>query len=203
MVDVASIVIGLVSLLIGIYGALMAYIAHKKSKALKSLTFEDLEKSAKYIWKKLQKEDFIPDIMISPDPKGGIVAFLLSQLFDNNSLLHIGNAVRLEPGSAAPATDGEYLIIQTNRWLVLLSNQILNTRESSSKKVLIVDDFVLSGDFNTLLIKTLVNNGYNTENIKVCCAAVTNVAIQSKKEPDVYWKVVNDDDFFLPWGKAE
>lgn len=66
---------------------------------------------------------------------------------------------------------------------------------------MIVDDFVLSGDFNSKLIEVLLSLGYKKENIKVCCLAVTRVVISSDKAPDLYWKVVDDKEFYFPWGK--
>lgn len=33
--------------------------------------------------------------------------------------------------------------------------------------------------------------------------AVTKVALDAKKAPNYHWKIVDDKEFYFPWGKAE
>lgn len=203
MVDIVSIVIGIVSLLIGIVGAIFTYKAYSKERTLKTISWADIQNATKYIWKKLNKIYFKPDMMISPDPKGGIVAFILAQFFDYSILVDVGQAFRKDANSNEIYNNECYTVVHTNRWEVILSKQLEKQENKENIKILVVDDFVLSGDFNFKLIELLLSLGYKKDNIMVCCLAVTKVAISSNKAPDLYWKVVDDEDFYFPWGKAE
>jgi len=68
--------------------------------------------------------------------------------------------------------------------------------------ILIVDDFVMSGDFLEALKKQLVEAGVVASRIRSASIAVTRVAIRNHKAPDYYWWTADDDDFYFPWGKA-
>lgn len=203
MIDTVNIVIGIISLLIGMIGAILTYKSYLKERALKNVSWDDINAGTKFLWKKLYKHGFIPDLFISPDPKGGIIAHLLSQFYDCNIFTDVGYAIYKNSTLADSFSEENYTIINTNRWKVFLSKAIQDMPNKENKKVIIVDDFVLSGDFNAQLSERLISYGYSKENIIICCIAVTKVAIRSEKAPNFYWKIVDDEDFYFPWGKAE
>lgn len=201
--SIAQTLVGILSLIIGMAGAILSYDAYKKSRALKTVSWNDLQSATKFIWKKLKEKNFTPDIILSSDPKGGIVGYMISKFYKDDIFTNIGHATRKGMKRAITFSNTSYTVINTNKWEVGLSKQIIDINEKKDKKILIVDDFVLSGDFNMELIDLLLKSGYQKENIIVCCVAVTNVAIQSNKAPELYWKAVDNDDFYFPWGKAE
>jgi len=203
MNDFVSILLTIISLVIGIIGAIFTYRAYSRERALKSISWSDIQNGTKYIWKGLRNLGFTPDIMISPDPKGGIIAYQLSQFYDEDIFIDVGQAKRKNSTTPHISSKNYHTVICTNRWEVFLSKEIEDIIDKEQKKVLIVDDFVLSGDFNSYLFDFLEKMGYKKENIKICCLAVTKVAISSDKAPDFYWKIVDDEDFYFPWGKAE
>lgn len=204
MVDsVIGMLVNFFSLFVGMIGAVLSYIAYRKSRSLKTVSWNDLQIATKYIWKELKKIQFTPDIILSPDPKGGIVGHMISKFYDNDIFTNIGHAMRKGRARSVSFSDTSYFVLGTNKWEVALSKQIIEMDGKSDLKVLIVDDFVLSGDFNEELVDLLLGAGYQRENIIVCCVAVTTVAIQSEKAPKFYWKVVDNEDFYFPWGKAE
>lgn len=193
----------LFGLLVGMAGAILSYDAYKKSRALKTVSWNDLQIATKHIWKDLKKIQFTPDIILSPDPKGGIVGYMISKFYDNDIFTNIGHARRKGMARSVSFSDANYIVLHTNKWEVAFSKQVIEMDGKSDLKVLIVDDFVLSGDFNIELVDLLLSAGYQRQNIIVCCVAVTTVAIQSEKAPKFYWKVVDNEDFYFPWGKAE
>lgn len=203
MSTVVNAAIGILSLIIGIIGAIFTYRAYSRERKLKTVSWSDIQNGTKFIWKELRKKEFIPDLMISPDPKGGIIAFLLGQFFDQSIYIDIGHAIRKDMIQEGQYSEEIYTIINTNRWKVVFSKQLENISSKENIKVLIVEDFVLSGDFNLTLFDFLTGLGYKKENIMVSCLAVTKVAISSSKEPDLCWKIVDNEDFYFPWGKAE
>ncbi|MBR5714374.1 MAG: hypothetical protein IKX58_06275, partial [Clostridia bacterium] len=179
------------------------YVAYSKERTLKQISWSDIQNGIRYIWKEFRKLKFKPDIILSPDPKGGILAYLLENLYDDSIFINIGQAVKKGTYPSALHVKENHTVISTNRWEVFLSKEIETVAKKDSIKVLIVDDFVLSGDFNYQLLEKLTEIGYKKENILVCCLVVTRVAISSAKAPDFYWKIVDDEDFYFPWGKAE
>ncbi|MEU0546775.1 hypothetical protein [Micromonospora sp. NPDC005979] len=68
--------------------------------------------------------------------------------------------------------------------------------------ILIVDDFVMSGDFLAGLRARLVDEGVAADRIRAASVAVTRVARKNHKSPEYYWWLADSDDFFFPWGRA-
>jgi hypoxanthine phosphoribosyltransferase len=68
--------------------------------------------------------------------------------------------------------------------------------------ILIVDDFVMSGDFLSALKRVLKDAGVSMERVRTASIATTKVAVRNHKGPDYYWWLADDDEFFFPWGKA-
>ena len=95
------------------------------------------------------------------------------------------------------------MVIKTTKWHVYMPNIIKTTANKSNIKILIIDDFTMSGDFLFSLKKELNNLGYIPQNIRSCSIAVTSVAQNTNKAPDYYYKEVEDSNFYFPWGKAE
>ncbi len=203
MINIVNITMGIASMIIGIIGAILTYKSYLKERTFKNLSWEDINNGTKYIWKKLHKLNFKPDFIIAHNPKAGIIAYLLSQFFDYNIFIDVGYAVYNNFVLADSSCEKNYTIINTNRWKVFLSKDIQNMPNKENKKIIIVEDFILSGDFNSQLLKLLIDYGYSKENIIICCIAVTKIAITTEKAPNLYWKIVDDENFYFPWGKAE
>ncbi|WP_146231451.1 hypothetical protein [Lentzea atacamensis] len=68
--------------------------------------------------------------------------------------------------------------------------------------VLIVDDFVMPGDFLDSLKQELVAAGPSEDRIRSAAVAVTKISVNNHKALDCYWWLAEDDRFFFPWGKA-
>lgn len=196
-------IISVVGFIIGLIGFYLTIDSLKKNKALKSVSWNEIQNATRFIWKKLKGDNFVPDIIISPDPKGGIIAHILAEYYDNKVIILIGYAELSRNNSSGLVSDDNFTVISTNKWKVRLPTAVESIKPKEKIKILIVDDFVLSGDFNKHMYESLITLGYNRTNIKDCCVAVTQVAISAKKEPKYYWKIVLDSDFDFPWGKAE
>lgn len=203
MIDIVNIIIGMISLFIGIVGAISTYKSYLKERRLKSISWEDINNGIKYIWKQLHKIDFKPDFLIAPGADGGIVAYILSEYFDYDVFIDVGYTIYNNSTSFDFYSEKQYTLINTNRLRVFLSKTIQDMPNKENKKILIIDTFVLTGDFNSHLLKLLLEYGYSKENIMVCCIAVTKVATSSSKAPNIYWKIVDNEDFYFPWGKAK
>jgi hypoxanthine phosphoribosyltransferase len=85
------------------------------------------------------------------------------------------------------------------KWFVTIPEAVF---EYCNGTVLVVDDFVMSGDFLETLKRKLMTFGFRSDQIKSAAIAATKVAIKNHKSPDYYWWIADDDDFFFTWGKA-
>lgn len=203
MINAVNIVMGVISMLIGMVGAVLTYKSYLKERALKNISWDDVNAGTKFLWKQLHKLNFEPDFFICPHPQGGIVAHLLTQFYDYNIFTDVGYTIFKNTTEPTLFLEDNYTVVETNRIKVFLSKIIQNMPNKENKKIVVVNDFILSGDFNSHLTDILINYGYSKDNIIVCCIAVTKVAISSAKAPDFYWKIVDDEDFYFPWGKAK
>lgn len=84
-------------------------------------------------------------------------------------------------------------------WNIYIPNAI---NEFKDKKILIVDDFCLTGEFYEKLISFLVGEGFKRDKIKIFCAVITQVTKSADRAPEYYHLVTDDDNFYFPWGKA-
>ena len=192
--------IGIVGTLFGAWGVAQNIISKKKNRKLKAITWSDIQSATKFFWKKLKHEKFEPTFIITPGQKGGIISQLISDFYEEGIPICSGY---LEAKNKKQVTDDNYLTLSTTKWNVYLPISLKTCKQKDKVKLLIVDDFVMSGDFLYKLKSTLLELGYLEKNICSCAMAVTKVAIDANKAPSYYWKVVDDKDFYFPWGKAQ
>jgi len=186
---------------IGAFGVVLTIYSIRKNRKLKSVTWEELHIATKIFWRKLNHKKIVPTFIITPGQKGGIIAQLISDFYDEEIPVLTGF---IEPKNKEriPADDS-YLILTTSKWYVYMPIYLKNYEQKDTAKLLIVDDFAMSGDFLCKLKDALLNLGYLEENIYSYAVAVTKVALDAKKAPNYHWKIVDDKDFYFPWGKAK
>ena len=198
--SIISELVSVVGTLLGAWGVALTIISNRKNKKLKTVTWSDIQSATKFFWRKLKYEKFEPTFIITPGQKGGIIAQLISDFYEEEIPIFSGF---LETKDKAPVEDANYLTISTTKWHVHMPIFLKTCNQKDKVKLLIVDDFVMSGDFLYKLKNTLLELGYLEHNIYSCAIAVTKVAIDANKGPNYHWKVVDDKDFYFPWGKAE
>lgn len=93
-----------------------------------------------------------------------------------------------------------YKVLTTKKWQLLIPELLFS---DTKKKLLIVDDFAMTGDFLFILKDELIKYGYKPYNIKSITIATTRLAIENNTAPDLYWRKNADSNFFFPWGKAK
>lgn len=198
--SIVSELIGIAGTAAGVWGVILTINSNKKNKKLKAVTWSDIHSATKFFWKNLKKQNFKPDFIISPGPKGGIIAQLIEDFYDDEIPILSGFLERKKPKSINVEND---LIISTSKWNVHMPISLNTFEKKDEIKLLIVDDFAMSGDFLYSFKDKLVELGYLEENIFSCVVAVTKVALDANKRPSYYWKIVDDKEFYFPWGKAE
>lgn len=196
--NILSFILTIIGTALSALGIVLTIRGNKMAKNSKTIDWTQLQTAAKFLAKRLKRDSFVPDIIISPGQKGGIIAQLLVDYLDIEIPIYTGFLIPHDKKIGKEFCE-DYLVIETTKWRVFLPKSLEITSNCS---VLIVDDFVMSGDFLSKLRTELIHLKYFTSSIKSCSVAVTNVAIQTNKAPDYYWKKIDSEDSYFPWGKA-
>lgn len=195
--DILAIVFGLTTLA----GVLLTILYGRKSarleKSRKKLEWSDFQACATDLAAAV-KRFFVPDLIVTPGLRGATLANLMIKDLGENIPVLVGASYWKEAPGPGSAPTG-YFHIETNKWHVYIPEIAV---ADSSKRVLIVDDFTMSGDFLEKLVACFLSAGFERDNIKTATAVVTRIAIQNHKAPDIHWMESLDTSFYFPWGKA-
>ncbi|MBC9812389.1 hypothetical protein H9Y05_07870 [Crocinitomicaceae bacterium CZZ-1] len=197
--DTLNIIFGIITI---ISFGLTIYYGRKSSKLEKSrkkLDWTDLQSCANDLGNRMKKDNFTPDVIFTPGLKGATFVNLLVNEINNQVPVFVGISYWKESFNDEELID-EHELIETNKWYVSIPKLMLKQK---NKKVLIVDDFVMSGDFTSKLVQLLIENGFKEKNIKTMSVVTTKVAIGNHKEPTYHWLDIPDSNFYFPWGKAK
>lgn len=75
-------------------------------------------------------------------------------------------------------------------------------KKYSDKKILIIEDVVLSGDSLEREKELVRKCGYKSENVRPAARFVSTVAIYSGNKSDCYWFKFDDSiSYYYPWGR--
>jgi len=193
-----SFIIGILGTMLSAFGIYLTIRSNIQTRKSKTIDWSQLQNAAKFLSKKLKK-DFKPDLIITPGQKGGIISQLIIDDLDLEIPIYTGYLMSKDL-SLSNNLSANYILLETTKWNVFLPKSL---EESTDANILIVDDFVMSGDFLYKLQERLISYGHAPEKIKSCSVATTTVAIQTKKAPSYYWKIVNAEDSYFPWGKVK
>jgi len=136
---------------------------------------------------------------VTPGLAGATIANLVSDQFTGQPPVYVGISTWKDAPHGKSATDS-YADFDTGKWLVSIPRDLISYK---SAKILILDDFVMSGKFLETLKDWLVSEGMKPEQIGSASVAVTKMAIKLEMAPDFYWWTADDDEFYWPWGKAQ
>ena len=179
---------------IGIYLTLSG---NKKIRDSKTIDWIQIHVGSRYLSKKIVKDKFAPDYILAPGPRSSIIA---QEIANNlNEELPIFTGFVSKENLFNNALDNDFVIIQVNQWYLHLP---LSVKSLKGKNVLIVQDWILSGESLEHIKKKLLELGYEEERIRCCAIAVTQVPLRRKHRPNYYYKVVDPDECYFPWGKA-
>lgn len=201
-----NVVFNAVSIAIGIIGILLSAVSL-------FLFLKEKKKSVTIEWKEipiainslseLMKKEFIPDIILVPSEKGGVIVSFLKKTLPTytNCIFGIGTPIKRVNSNFAEFNSKDFYSLSTHKWNTYIPTFIVKYK---SKKILIVDDIAMTGDFLYELKKLLIEQvGFDENNIKTMCLATTEIAIGNNKAPNYYWKKFDTSNVYLPWGKPE
>jgi hypoxanthine phosphoribosyltransferase len=180
--------------------ACSVYYGRKSSqleKEQKKLDWADLQAAANDLGATI-KTGFEPEVMLTPGLRGATFTNLLASEFAKEIPVFVGISSWKAKSDAISACD-KFFKVETNKWFVHIPDFISNYKD---KRMLLVDDFAMSGDFLEKLKDALMQHGFSKDRIKSVCIATTKVAIDNHKAPDYFWMQTKDNSFYFPWGRA-
>jgi hypoxanthine phosphoribosyltransferase len=191
--------LGIIGIIIGVIGAIVAIYYGRKAisldRKLNRFNWMDIENGVKALSRKVKK-DFKPDLIFSLSGSPSIV----SNLFIKQSEFYVpiltGISIYNNDSLQTPKILN-YRIIESKKWHTYIPEELKNHKH---KKILIIDDIVLSGDTLEKIKTMLLEFGFKSENIRSASLFCTDIAIESAKCPDHFWYKTNNHNFFLPWG---
>lgn len=188
--------ISAVGVVLTIYFGIKSSVLERQKK---TLTWPQLQLIADATCFNLKKDGFIPDLILAPGSRGAILAELILNKFNRNIPAIVGISFMEFTTRVMPSIKDYFAFNIGKGWNIYIPNAL---NEFKDKKVLIVDDFCLTGEFFESLKAFMVKQGFKTENIKVFCAVITQVTKAVDRAPDYYHLITDDDNFYFPWGKA-
>lgn len=166
-------------------------------RARKKLDYADLQTCANDLGAKLKKT-FVPDVCFTPGLNGATFANLLVREFGHNIPVYVGQTFSLEDTKHLKDRGSRYL--DTSKWRVFIPDVLF---KYVGCKVLIIDDFAMSGDFLRAAKEIFVDAGFSDSQVKTVTIAATKVAVKTNKGPDLVWMTSESDEFYFPWGRAD
>ena len=165
-------------------------------KQLRVFSWDDIQNGIAFLNNKVWKE-FNPDIILAISGPGAIVAYLVSNQYKDfvPVLLTPYHRTKIQP-------EKDYFFensFSSSKFTAYLTEDL---RNYIGKKILVIDDTVITGHLTTEAKKALVEFGFRKEDIKALCLFTSKTAITSDMSPDYFWMEMTEDEYYLPWGKS-
>jgi hypoxanthine phosphoribosyltransferase len=184
---------------IGILGTVGTFYFGIESLRLKwarnSITWKEIERGTADIFKKADK-DFQPEILLTMSGPGAIITSLA--MIQSGRFLPVYTII-LEDKTGYSFKDKPkgYIPISTHKWNLYVPEQILN---ETSKRVMVIDDCVMTGDIKAVVCEFLEDHHFPKENIFFAVLVCSQIAVTTSKAPHLHWRL-SHGDFYFPWGK--
>ena len=198
-------IIGIVGIIIGIVGIFLAYHYERGRtelyKKLRTITWDELRMASRGLRKKIEGK-FQPDVIFTPCKRGATIANLMFDV-DETIFLYVGTRIdRQEKRSASLPNGWEegWGVVETKKYYNYIPKILLNLNKDI--KLLIIDDFAMTGDSLEGIVDLLKKEGFKEENIKTATIVCTHSVYDGKHLPDFYWNKTEYKEFYFPWGKA-
>jgi hypoxanthine phosphoribosyltransferase len=204
IVDV-GLIVGVISGIFGAAGIFLAIQTKKESKELKrapvSLSWFDVPNAAKHLAKEVRRAEFSPDVIFTPDIKGGIIAQMVEEdlVKQDNRIPTLVGIVVAKGGRKISDSDSpeSFVHFSTDNWELYVPKELFS---DVNRKILIIDDFCMTGNLLYTLRANLVGQGVPKDNIKIACVVTTKIARETRNLPNYFWKETTESFHYFPWG---
>lgn len=183
------------------FGVFQYFQKRKVEKALKAITWDDMQKASEKIARKLIKK-YQPAIIYIPNIKSGIMLQFIRNYFKEYIPVIVGQAISKEYFTE----DDRYKIkglenywyVDTQKWYAYIPSILL---EYKNQNILILDNLSLTGNFLNTITDEIVKHGVSREHIVTACIATTEAAVADQMAPQYYYKTLTDSKtVYMPWG---
>ena len=190
-------------------GIALSYYFHRKSEKAQAALQRQIEKRKEITWDELPKKsrklrdevraEFEPDIIVTPGLRGGTLVNLMYGV-QENCLTYVGIREDKRGPNQLPSPPKNYVLLnETDKYRHYLPDGI--TEEDADKNVLVVDDFVHTGESMKRFKSELSELGFDPENVRTATVVCSDAAESGGKAPDFYGTTM-PHEFDFPWGEA-
>lgn len=171
--------------------------AEQLNKRERDLDWPRFRSAASDLARSIDRSDFMPDVILALSERGAMVAHLVArELRRQVPIVTVAYLGRPDGDLDLPG----YEPIRGTKAVVFLPERLVELR---GKRLLLLDDFVMSGDGLRTVIATLVAQGHDPKDLRSGAVVATKISIASKKGPDYHGRETTGFDFYFPWGRAE
>jgi hypoxanthine phosphoribosyltransferase len=170
--------------------------AEQLNKRQRDLDWPRFRNAAADLARAVDRSGYMPDFLLSISDRGAIVSNLVArELRRQIPIITVGYLDEADEVSIPG-----FLTLCGTKTTTFLPEGL---RDLKGKKVLLMDDFVMSGDGILRVKNQLLKYGFPEDCIRSAAVVATRISIASKKGPDFFAREARDFDFFFPWGRAK
>lgn len=171
--------------------------AEQLNRRQRDLDWPRFRSAASDLARAVDRSDFTPDVILALSERGAMAAHLIARELHHQVPIITAGYLNA-PGDAVELPG--FMALHGTKATVYLPERI---NELSDRRVLLVDDFVMSGDGLATAVRTLTEAGHSPERIRTAAVVTTRLAIANRKGPDFRAREAHDFDFYFPWGRAQ
>jgi len=176
--------------------AIWQYIrAEELNKRQRDLDWPRFRSAASDLARAIDRSGFMPDFILAASDRGAIVGNLVARELRRQIPIITAGYLDKPGGADIPGFES---LCGTKSTTYLPRG----LHELTTSKILVLDDFVMSGDGLASIRNQLAGYGFSPENIRSGAVVATRLSIANKKGPNYFARETKDFDFYFPWGRA-
>ena len=190
---------GLIGTLAGLTGTVFyGRAARKLHRERLSFTWDELHAGGRELGRQVKEAGFAPEIVLTPSIRGATVAGIVVLEFDNQLpiFMCIQEDIRAVHFAFSPS---DHTAVETSKWRIRVPDAL---RGHTDKRILIVDDFAMSGDSLVKIRECLTQFGFAREAVRAASLVCTTTTKDTNKAPEFCWYETPTSRFYFPWGQA-
>jgi hypoxanthine phosphoribosyltransferase len=171
--------------------------AEQLNRRERDLDWPRFRSAASDLARRVDRSDYMPDVIVALSERGAMVAHLVArELRTQVPIVTVAYLAR--PGDSL--TLPGYVPVPGTKATVYLPEGLAALQH---RRLLLLDDYVMSGDGLAAVKKALEAWGFDRERLRTGAVVATKLAIANREGPDFHARESRDLDFYFPWGKAE
>jgi hypoxanthine phosphoribosyltransferase len=170
--------------------------AEQLNRRQRDLDWPRFRNAASDLARSIDRSGFAADYILAISERGAIVGNLVARELRKQIPIITVAYLDKTDNTSLPG----YLTLAGTKSTAFLPAGLKDLHDS---KVLLLDDFVMSGDGLCRMRDQLLAYGFAAANLRSGAVVATRLAIANRKGPDFFARETKDYDFFFPWGRAK